>query len=108
MGSGTVVGGVVVGGGVVLWGSRQIRLSGRHWSCELVLLQLDIDHGDPWQKTWFWGLFNEGKGPRAKGSPHLSSLHTAEACWAFFEWSWLSLQLELHTVFHLFSIWIST
>lgn len=87
---------------------RQIRLSGWHWSCELVLLQLEKDHGDPWQKTWFCGLFNKGKGPRAKGSPHPSSWHTAEACWAFLEWSWLNLQLELHTVFHLFSIRIST
>lgn len=45
---------------------RQIRLSGRHWACELVL-QLEKDNGDPWQKIWFWGLFNEEKGPRAKG-----------------------------------------
>lgn len=66
MGSGMVVGGVVVGGGVIFLGSRQIRLSGRHWACGLVL-QLEKEHGDPWQKIWFWGLFHKTKGPRAKG-----------------------------------------
>lgn len=104
MGSGMVVGGVVVGGGVVFWGSWQIRLRGRHLAGGF-LLQLEKDNRGPWQMTCFWGVLEKKKLPRAKGSPHPSCLHTTEASWGFLQRSWLHSQLELHTVYLRSACW---